>query len=280
MEHVVKYAVLRATPDSRRGERVNIGLIAFLSDRIDVRFSELTKLNVLTGEDWDSYASMYRETAQKAFQKGLSAEETLKSIEMLDEIVAPTNLGWFSATANEDYEASISAILNELVVKPKKAVPMLPALAPQTRINTEMAKSFRELRVLAKKDESLRTKKIVRDYTVSKKEELKVDFAWRNGKLNCAATLDLRIHTSLGTAALKALALDKARREYGGDKKVNRIGVYAVDPGHKEEHKSQIAILADYSNKTFNWGDTAGRKLFLRYMADNMDFPFFNQTDI
>ena len=32
-----KYSILQAVPDPRRGERVNVGVVVFLADRLDVR---------------------------------------------------------------------------------------------------------------------------------------------------------------------------------------------------------------------------------------------------
>ena len=54
MAHTYEYAVLTAVPNPRRGERVNVGIIVFRDDRIDVRFKEAVyKLRALTGENWN-----------------------------------------------------------------------------------------------------------------------------------------------------------------------------------------------------------------------------------
>ncbi|TMK03458.1 MAG: DUF3037 domain-containing protein [Alphaproteobacteria bacterium] len=40
MAHIYKYTILTAIPDPRRGERVNVGIIVFKDDGLDVRFRQ------------------------------------------------------------------------------------------------------------------------------------------------------------------------------------------------------------------------------------------------
>src|SRR5260370_39841322 len=103
MDHIVRYAILRAIPDTRRGERVNIGVVVFLPDRLDVRFAELSKLRALTGSNWEDYISSYNTSAQKIFAEGASEEQLLKNLTFIDGVISPTDLGWFSAASVESY---------------------------------------------------------------------------------------------------------------------------------------------------------------------------------
>jgi hypothetical protein len=275
MAHIVKYSILRAVPDIRRGECVNVGLVAFLPDRVDVRYAELSKLRALTGSDWHEYISIYSQSVQKMFEAGSQPEELASRFQLVDSTVKLSELGWFIADDEEVYENQLSNILKSLVSKPKRK-----QIVKQTAINSEMARKFKQMDALATKDETTSSNKIVRDITISAEEKLRVDFGWKNGKLNFAATLDLRWGgVSQGTAALKAIALDKARQDFGGEDKVNRIGVYAVEPIAEKEFRSQIALLSDYSQHTFNWAEPRSRASFIRFMSDNLHPPIFAQTD-
>ena len=49
MAHIFNYSILTAIPDARRGERVNVGIVVFLAERLDIRFSDIAKLRALTG---------------------------------------------------------------------------------------------------------------------------------------------------------------------------------------------------------------------------------------
>ena len=68
MAHTFKYAILTAIPDQRRGERVNIGLVVFLRDQLDIRFSDLSKVAAIAGEgNWGEYADKVAERLHKRF---------------------------------------------------------------------------------------------------------------------------------------------------------------------------------------------------------------------
>lgn len=271
MERIVKYSILRAVPDKRRGETVNVGMVAFLPDRLDVRFAELGKLRALTGQDWESYATSYLDGMNSIFDQCKGSDNLFDTLAHADTVFGPTEMGWFRATSDEDYEQQIKEVMAALVLKQKVKI-----AAKKTGINTELAKSFKAIKALASKEEGIDSKKIVREYTVSAEDNLVADFAWKNGKLNFAATLDLRSGGVLhGTAALKAITLDKAQTQFGGDQKVNRIGIYAVAPSMELEHRAHLSLLKDYSDTTFNWALPGDQKKFLRYMSDSMNLPFF-----
>ena len=54
MARSFKYALVQAAPDSRRGERVNIGIVAFAERGLDIRIFETRKLTSLTARSWDA----------------------------------------------------------------------------------------------------------------------------------------------------------------------------------------------------------------------------------
>jgi hypothetical protein len=57
MAHTFEYAILTAVPDQWRGERVNIGVVVFLDDRLDIRFSDFSKVAAIAGGgNWGEYA--------------------------------------------------------------------------------------------------------------------------------------------------------------------------------------------------------------------------------
>jgi Protein of unknown function (DUF3037) len=86
MAHIFKYAILTAIPDARRGERVNVGIVVLLKDRIDVRFAELSKVSALTGGEWNSYASDVQKRLVSKFKSGVQAEESIRAHPQLDPI--------------------------------------------------------------------------------------------------------------------------------------------------------------------------------------------------
>jgi hypothetical protein len=125
--------------------------------------------------------------------------------------------------------------------------------------------------LLAKRDETVEDHKVVRDFAIDANEGIIADFAFKNGKLLVASTLDLRKSASgIEHAALSSIKLDKARRKYD---QVRTIGVYAVDKGMKDNFSSHLKLLGEYADDVYEWSDYEGSRSFQRivFRALNVD---------
>jgi hypothetical protein len=173
-------------------------------------------------------------------------------------------MGTLAARGSAEYEKTVNEILETLVLLPKPK-----ASDSVSRINTEIATTFRKAKALARPEQSLKEGKIVRALPIAPNEGLLADFALQNGKMHIASTLDLRKQSvRLDEAALKSIVLDKSREIYG--KSARRIGVYAVEPDFKKQFSHHIELLSDYADETYNWLDHSKRNRFLRTMYDAM----------
>ena len=268
-----KYTILTAIPDPRRGERVNVGIIVFKDDGLDVRFRQASaKLKVLTGTTLESRIHTVENLIKGTFEPAIPAEDFLKRIATLDPIIVPVGLGEISAANVSDYEVRIDEILSSLVLPPRAK-----RVTGQSRINTEIAKILRKQKILAKPNASLTEKRVVRDLPVDLSEGLRADFALQNGKLHVASTLDLRkANAPLAEAALKSIVLDKATEVFG-KRKVRTIGVYAVASDMRKEFKPHITLLGDYADTIYNWSDRKQHEQFLRAIYDAVPAEFFGQ---
>jgi hypothetical protein len=266
MAHIFNYAVLTAIPDPTRGERVNVGIVAFRPAGADVQFAELSKVRALAGGDWSDYAEDVRQRLIGQFQ-GQDAQEFLNGLP-LDPIFKISDLAWFSADNEDEYAARIKQIMESLVLRPRG-----PSHTRTTRINTEIARQFKVLQVLATPEQTINDHKLVRDFSISAEEELVADFALRNGQMHVAATLDLRkARTRLDEAALKAVTLDKAKEVYPDG--VRRIGVYAAPLGTHHDYRAHIELLKDYSDVTYNWLAPDDQRTFTRDIQKAAAMPF------
>lgn len=263
MAHIFNYAILQAVPDARRGERVNIGVAVFHKTKIDVRLSDLSKIRALTGESWDAYAAAAKSRLEKIFVPDTPAETLMSEFTVLERMIEPTELGWFTFAHEGDYESRLQEILTSLVIRPRK-----PRKEVSVRINTEIAREFKRVDALADPSEGIDRHKIVRDFYISESEELKADFALKNGIYHIATTLDLR-RTNIGVeqAALKSLVLDKAGKIYSGE--IRKIGIYA--PGvEAARFKPHLEILKDYADVTYDWSKHEDRRAFTQSMYSAM----------
>jgi hypothetical protein len=255
-----KYAVLQATPDARRRERVNVGLVVFRPDQLDVRFGELRKLQALTGRKWEKYASEYKRRASSLFAPGTKEELLLKRLSALEVVIVPSQFGWMTASSEEEYERRVGEILSAFITKPVSSRP-----TKERRLNTEMTDAFRKARILGDKDDALDSHKVMRD--VYLEDDIRADFVVKNGVYHVTATLDLRKQdTNIAEAALKAIVLDRAREAFGPS--ARKLGVYALDVLDESSFHSQIGLLRKYADETFNWSDRDERTRYQHRIFD------------
>jgi hypothetical protein len=268
MAATCKFAILQAVPDLRRGERVNVGIVAFHRDRLDVRFSEIQKLRMLTGRDWEPHAQSYRAHALRVVEQFASDEDRLAALSSFQRVISPTGFGWLEAEQGDDYERKIRDILNSLVARPVRDRKVRNA-----RINTEIAFEFRRHKILAKGEEGLSSHKVVRNLDFQRHKGLRADFVLKNGIYHVTATLDLRKeNVKIDEACLKAVVLDKAQDEFQGDKRL--FGVYAVPPAQISEFKDHIELLGDYADEIFNWEDLHSRTKYQHRMYEALSQSF------
>lgn len=259
MARSYRYAVLTAVPNPRRGERVNVGVIVFRPDGFDVRFKQAEyKLRALTGDNWKSRIESAEERLKCLFDPNIRAELLVEKIKTVDPLFQPSGLGYLEPESEGEYNVLVDQILSSLVTLPKRE----RTSETKSRINTEIAAVFRKHSLLASKDQTIEDHKVVRNFEIDPNEGIVADFAFKNGKLLIASTLDLRKAASgIEHAALSSIKLDKARRRY---KEVKTIGVYAVDNGMRENFSSHLRLLSEYADDLYDWSDYEDSRSFQR----------------
>jgi hypothetical protein len=163
-----------------------------------------------------------------------------------------SELGWFLADSDEAYEAQVSGVLSDLVLRPRaREEEQAETQAKKTGINREIAKEFSRIRILAKRKETIEDHLVTRDYYVSVTENLRADFAVKNGVFHITSTLDLRRESAhIKEACWKACVLMEAKRLMGDT--TRRLGVYAA-AYDATQFRAHIELLKEYSTKTYNW---------------------------
>jgi hypothetical protein len=252
-----KFSVVQASPDRRRGERVNVGVLVFLNDRVDFRVPELRKLKMLAGHGWDEIASAYGAQVATEFAREKNPDQLIKNISTMSKIFMPSDLGSAIVNTTDEYEDRVNSILNTLVVRPS-----LTKGEKQARINSEISKMLTAQQVLATKGQTIDDHKVVRGFVVSKDKELVADFAYRNGTLRVVATLEMRGTTAAhGKACEKGATLHFAREVFGSN--TSTLAVYAVSPLDIKARSAEIDILKGFSNgNAFNWLDPSEQRTF------------------
>src|SRR5258708_4551152 len=104
MAHIFSYAIIKAIPDPRRGERVNVGIIVFLPERVDVRFSDLAKLSALRSGNWDQYATDARDRIVANYVVNEKPAAFIERFSLLEGVLRFSDVAWFSMERPEQYD--------------------------------------------------------------------------------------------------------------------------------------------------------------------------------
>jgi hypothetical protein len=259
MERSYKFAVLRASPDERRGERVNIGLaVAEPGGTLDIRLPEARKLRHLTGHHWEQVADAYADQLKAAWRETPDIERlggTPSSMSEVFSLGAPGSL----RVREGDYEERVRSILRAMVERP-----LLSRAEKQERINTEIAHVLKDRGVLGQKDEDLDSARVIPKFVVSPDKAIVADFV-RKGptKIRIVSTLDLRGSkiAAHSKACEKGAVFYFARERFGDD--TEPMGVYAAGKSETNAHKSEIEILSSFAGgNIFNWLVPSERQRF------------------
>ena len=265
-----EYSVVRIEPDVRRGERVNVGVVVFNGQDLDIRIIDTRKAAAISSssQNWDAYVQVFASNLKELFSAGRSASDLVEMVEALGRQVNLTKTGWFNAKDIEEYEWHVKRIVESLIARPKVA-----RRARETSIASEIASVFKSAEILSAPHESLENGKVIRNFTVDEGAGLVADFALQNGFLHLATTVNLTsTNPHIGSSASKAITMDMARR---ANALAKAYCVYAVAPSRKAEVREHISLLGDYSDAIFNWHEPDENRKFKQvfYDAYNSNHP-------
>ena len=253
MDHIFNYAVVQAIPDTRRGERVNIGLVVTRPDGLDVRISETRKLTALATGSWDAAVDAFANAIRALDEPQLPAAERISRLAILQNQFVTSSSGWFELDRATDYEKVVGEIADSLVTRRRAA-----RSRDSSTVVAEISATLRGADILAGREEDLESGKVIRNFHVG--DGLEADFAQLNGQFHVAAVLDLRANSPrLAQAALKAVVLDRADEVYSNHC-VHKIGVFAAAPARLGELHDNLAILRPYADELVNWEDPQDRE--------------------
>lgn len=255
MDRSFNYAILQAIPDVRRGERANIGIVAFKPDGLDVRIFETRKLSALTARSWDADIKAFSEVIGKLDDSTLDPPQRISQLKSVEGMFVLSEPGWFKAATAGEYERTLKELVRTLVARPKRA-----RHSEGSSVVSEISATLRRADVLASKDDELNSGRVFRSYEIA--EGLEADFAQQNSMFHVAAVLDLRANNpQLAQAALKSVVLDQADARFAN---VHKVGVYSAAKERLPELRANLAILKPYADDIYNWEDEHDRVALTR----------------
>ncbi|TLS77050.1 DUF3037 domain-containing protein [Mariprofundus erugo] len=264
-----EYQLLLLEPDMIRGERINIGLIVYRGNSVDIRMpGSLPKLRAID----PAFTPRAIEKAKATLIEMANAStDIFKEVSLELGPIHTSKIGWFNADGNDDYEAKVDDLLKRLVFAPVRK----KKRAPASRLVVSLKKEFQRKGFLGQSPEDISNHRIIPAYTISEEEGLKADFAYKNGVFHITTVADLRAKSSSlaekqGRGALKAITMLHGKRKLGG----KAYAVYAATANKEREVQPVIAMLEEYSDgNIYNFLSADDMTRYHRIVADHLNRP-------
>ena len=227
MERVYNFAIVRVSPDPRRGELVNIGIVVYLRHRVDVRIlPSLAKVQALHGE-LDLTQLHVLPTRMIEFAKGRRSVADRHAMLRKVGMVELSDLGQFSARNEAEYALTVEQLISQLV-QPTAA--KREREAPVSKLHGQVKKILRDAKILGRNQDDFDKHKIVSNYPLAPDKGLFADFAGMNSKSYITETIDYRVDRGIHGAkfnesAKAAFVLREALSQHVDG---NRILLYAA----------------------------------------------------
>jgi Protein of unknown function (DUF3037) len=271
MARSYRFAVVRFAPDDTRGESLNIGVVVFNGDHLDLRLTKrLDRVkSISSAVRTDTLLSLLKNIEaldSQAIRRGTTdVESRLKSLGRIGPL-AILSSGQFFADTSTAYENRIAAVM-EMLVEPEPAPKQ--RREKKSRLFSQVKKSFRAQNVLALRDEGLESHRIVATYELD--DGLIADMVLRNGSYHVIETVDASgnehaFRRTVSEIAVSALVLERARMRFGEEATKARL-VYSASAALERIARPSLDAAEHQGAELINWESDEARNRFVRQLV-------------
>jgi hypothetical protein len=263
MAHTYSFAVLRLVPDIARGESINLGLVVFRDDSIDVRIGEvLTRARLLYPELTEADLSSALDVIRRLGNVPMPAADRRRVLSKIGAF-ALGELGSFTVVDDTaaSYEDRVAALLSTFVVPSRSA---LIKKRPPSKLTTEVRKIFRNEKVLAAIGDAaaLSEHKIVPEWPIPTRPSIRANFALLNGSMRVCELVDMDLGKDGPPPSAffeGVVTLDVAQKEA---KAAQRVFAYRAK-GAAARIDEALAIAHMHASEIVNWQNKRERETFV-----------------
>lgn len=262
-----KYAIAQLAANPVRGERLNLAIVVFDGDRLEVHAARnLDKIRAIS-------AAMERSVVEQSLQnltvldnmlrnEGLFAiEDRLQSLSEMSSL-SFSPVGQFFASDAVTYESSIKRLLGQLVEPEPARVPRRPA--KRTKLLTLIKSAFRAEKVMALKGEGLESHRVVSNQELA--EGLNADLLLKNGAFHVVQTIDAsqseRSRRAIQEIGIAALVFEQARIKFGDLETKPRL-VYSATANMENSISPALHAAEHQGADLVNWDSRDDRTRFI-----------------
>lgn len=277
MARFSKYSIIRLDTHPARDERLNVGLVVFKDDGLDIRIGrKLEKVRALSGAldlvqvrenilQLENVDRLLREQGMS------SADERRDTLEGLG-FVSLSKIALIDSTNMVVYEAAIQSLLTG-IVEPEQAP--LRVQPKRTRLISAVKQALKQERILGRAGDELSEHRVVPHVQLA--EGLVADFVLKNGSMHVVETIDAAVsdvspRKIVTDIALSALVLEQARISYG-DSETRAKLIYDASASIESIAMPSLYAAAHQGAELVNWQSRDDRNRFLSHLA-SLAIPF------
>lgn len=283
MSRFFKYCILQFPANALRNERLNLALVVFRDDGLDVRpsrnFDKLKAISAAIDQE-QVRASVYQLRDLDSYARKVGAVDIFDRRRMLDSFVSFefSDFGDFVAPTAEQYEFQLKHLLTTLV-EPEPAASRVMRKRP-TSLRNNVKLALQAERVLAQKGEGLETHRIVTNHQIA--EGLSADFLLKNGAMHVVETVDVSANESplrraISDIAVSALVFEQARMTYGQSSTKTKL-VYHASANFEKAIEPSLYAAQHQGAVLINWSSQDDRRKFVVEFA-SLATPLQNKRD-
>jgi len=260
------YALIRYTPNVKRGETINVGLVVFKETGIDVKvLASNAKVRMIDGASSQIDIDKLKESMQRLTQKVNTPDEQYQLLSSFASGLFLSNKAQFALDELSQYDDKVAKLFSDLV----KPFSSKEKIIHAARLTTELKNKFSALNLLAKDTSELSQHKIVHNYLLSEKTGLYADFLLKNGIYHLSEVVDFNVNDTQAKfkeTSLKAMTFMAGKKALS--EPVNCYFVYSASAKKESEIIQHLNLVEDYSDKMFNMDSKEDQSNYLAMISE------------
>lgn len=277
MARSTKYAIARLNAHPARGERLNLGLLIFDENGLDIRIGRrLEKVRAIsTALDPNEIRERLLELA--------SIDELLRSQGILEGSArrnALNDLGFVDLSETAEIDSSNAAIYETMIqslmvniIEPEQS--KVKAAPKRSRLLSVVKDALKRERILAREGDDLSQHRVVPNVQLA--EGLVADLVLKNGSMHVVETIDasspdLSPRKIVTDIALSALILEQARISYGNTETKAKL-IYDASSSMEAIAMPSLNAAAHQGADLINWRSRDDQLRFLTHLS-SLAIPF------
>ncbi len=247
------YSIIRYMPNPKRGEIVNLGLVIFKENGLDIKIlDKSSKANMLDSNiNYDEILGL-KEKFNEIATIIKNPDDQYRILKNFGYGLFLSEKASFSVNPeeNETYETAIIELYDDLVKLPSRKKE-----ASHSRIQTVLRKKFEQLNLFSLNKEEIKNHKVIQNYRLDNyNSELTADFMLKNGKYHITEIVDFNVNNKnekTKEACLKSMIFSESQRILG-EELGTRYFVYSASQEKKSEMTSSLNFVRKNCEKMFN----------------------------